>query len=76
MKDEGLNKLKNEAVDVLVRWGKIGLSLYSVYDIINAYMGACGADKIPFDDISGVRKKRKIASNGLLIRCIAPLFRE
>ena len=28
MKNEGLDKLKNEAVNALVRWGKIGLGLY------------------------------------------------
>lgn len=47
MKNEGLDKLKNEAVNALVRWGKIGLGLYSMRDAVNAYMKACGADKIP-----------------------------
>ena len=27
MKNEGLDKLKNEAVNALVRWGKIGLGV-------------------------------------------------
>ena len=60
MKNEGLDKLKNEAVNALVRWGKIGLGLYSMRDAVNAYMKACGADKIPFDGINGIREKRKI----------------
>ena len=68
MKNEGLDKLKNEAVNALVRWGKIGLGLYSMRDAVNAYMKACGADKIPFDGIN--------VSDGLLIHCIAPLSRE
>ena len=72
MKNEGLDKLKNEAVNALVRWGKIGLGLYSMRDAVNAYMKACGADKIPFDGINGIREKRKIVSDGLLIHCIAP----
>ena len=38
----------------LVRWGKIGLGLYSMRDAVNAYMKACGADKIPFDGINAV----------------------
>ena len=76
MKNEGLDKLKNEAVNALVRWGKIGLGLYSMRDAVNAYMKACGADKIPFDGINGIREKRKIVSDGLLIHCIAPLPRE
>ena len=59
MKNEGLDKLKNEAVNALVRWGKIGLGLYSMRDAVNAYMKACGADKIPFDGINGIREKRK-----------------
>lgn len=76
MKNEGLDKLKNEAVNALVRWGKIGLGLYSMRDAVNAYMKACGADKIPFDGINGIREKRKIVPDGLLIHCIAPLSRE
>ena len=40
MKNEGLDKLKNEAVNALVRWGKIGLGLYSMRDAVNAYMKA------------------------------------
>ena len=76
MKSEGLDKLKNEAVNALVRWGKIGLGLYSMRDAVNAYMKACGADKIPFDGINGIREKRKIVSDGLPIHCIAPLSRE
>lgn len=76
MKNEGLDKLKNEAVNALVRWGKIGLGLYSMRDAVNAYMKACGADKIPFDGINGIREKRKIVSDALIIHCIAPLSKE
>ena len=46
-------------MNALVRWGKIGLGLYSMRDAVNAYMKACGADKIPFDGINGIREKRK-----------------
>ena len=48
MKNEGLDKLKNEAVNALVRWGKTGLGLYSMRNAVNTYMKACGADNIPF----------------------------
>ena len=46
-------------MNALVRWGKIGLGLYSMRDAVNAYMKACGADKIPFDGINGIREKKK-----------------
>lgn len=76
MKNEGLDKLKNEAVNALVRWGKTGLGLYSMRNAVNTYIKACGADNIPFDGINGIREKRKIVSDGLLIHCVAPLSRE
>lgn len=59
MKNEGLDKLKNEAVNALVRWGKTGLGLYSMRNAVNTYMKACGADNIPFDGINGIREKKK-----------------
>ena len=70
MKNEGLDKLKNEAVNALVRWGKTGLGLYSMRNAVNTYMKACGADNIPFDGINGIREKRKIVSDGLLIHSL------
>lgn len=76
MKDEELDKLKNEAVNASVRWGKTGLGLYSMRDAVNAYMKASGADNIPFDGINGIREKRKIVSDALIIHCIAPLSKE
>lgn len=47
MKNEGLDKLKNEAVNALVRWGKIGLGLYSMRDAVNAYMKLAVLTKSP-----------------------------
>lgn len=76
MRNEELGKLKDNAVNALVHYGKTRLGLYSMRNAVNAYMEACGANLIPFDGENGVREKRKIVAEKLIISCITPLSKE
>ena len=76
MRNKELGKLKDDAVNALVQWGKTKLGLYSMRNAVNAYMEACGADRIPFDGEDGVKEKRKIVAEKLIISCITPLSKE
>lgn len=62
MRNEELGKLKDDAVNSLVHWGKTRLGLSHMHNVVNAYMEACGADLIPSDGDEGVREKRKMVA--------------
>lgn len=75
MKSENLGKLKAEAVETVIYWGKSRIGLNHMRNAVNTYMEACGANRSICGE-EGIKERRKIIVNGIAISCVAFLTKE
>lgn len=75
MKSENFDKLKAEAVETVIYWGKTRIGLYPMRNAVNTYMEACGANQTICGE-EGIKERRKIVANGITISCVAFLTKE
>lgn len=67
---------KKSDADALIYWAKTGMRQFTMRDVVNNYLWACGANRPSIGGEETILAHRKIAANRLTIDCIYALSKE